>query len=128
LPTVVNDTGAIISGLPLRLPAKHYTTTLVVKEVKDKESRELLNRMLEIGRLEILDPSEKFVRKALVVAKKAKVHKKLSEADVSVLALALELTLRYDSVLVATDDYALQIAARTAGLEIIRIRYRGITG
>jgi UPF0271 protein len=126
---VVNDTGAIISGLPLRLPTEHYTTSLVAAEVKDKESREILDRMIEIGRLSIVDPSENWLEEAKRVARRAGVLKRLSRADLSVLALALEISLKTGRrVAVATDDYSLQKAVLKAGLEIIRIRYKGVTG
>jgi rRNA maturation endonuclease Nob1 len=123
---IVDDTGAIISGLPFRLPGQHYTTTLVVKEIIDAESRDLLNRAVDIGRLQVKDPSGKSVRQAEFIAKKASIHRKLSKTDLSVLALALELAGESARVLVATDDYALQVAVRSAGLDFIRIRYRGI--
>ncbi|MCE4625727.1 MAG: nucleotide-binding protein [Desulfurococcales archaeon] len=124
---VVDDTGAIIAGLPLQLPAKHLTTERVVEEVRDRESRGLLERAVELGRLQILNPTEPHIKLAKKTARKAGVLRRLSEADISVLALALMVKSQHEGeVLVATDDYSLQSAVRAAGLEYIPIRYRGI--
>ena len=124
---VVDDTGAIIAGLPLQLPAKHLTTERVVEEVKDRESRDLLERALELGRLQIQNPTAPYIELARKTARKAGVLWRLSEADVSVLALALMVkSQRGWKVFVATDDYSLQSAVKAAGLEYIPIRYRGI--
>ncbi len=125
-PIVVNDTGALMAGLPLRLPARHVAPSTVVEEVRDRESRELLERMIEYGRLEVEDPSPQALRKARVMARRAGVLERLSDADIAVLALALEYMDKCGESAAATDDYALQLALARAGVRIIRIRYRGI--
>ncbi len=119
---VVNDTGAIISGLPRRLPAEHYTTSLVVEEVKDRESAKLLEELVALGMLSIVDPEESYLTRAMKAARKAGVHERLSKTDISVLALAIMLG---GDVYVATDDYSLQRAVERAGLKFIPIRYPG---
>lgn len=123
---VVNDTGALMAGLPLRLPARHVAPEVVVEEVRDRESRELLERMIDYGRLEVEDPSQDALEKARRVAKRAGVLGKLSGADLAVLALAIEYLERCGESAAATDDYALQLALTRAGVRVIRVRYRGI--
>ena len=123
---VVNDTGALMAGLPLRLPARHVAPSAVVEEVRDRESRELLERMMEYGRLDVEDPSPRALDRARAVARRAGVLGKLSEADIAVLALALEYRDRCGESAAATDDYALQLALVKAGVRVVRIRYRGI--
>jgi UPF0271 protein len=115
-----------MAGLPLRLPARHVAPTLVVEEVRDRESRELLERMIEYGRLGVEDPSLAALEKARSVARRAGVLGRLSDADIAVLALALEYLERCGQSAAATDDYALQLALTRAGVRVIRIRYRGI--
>ena len=120
---VVNDTGALISALPRRLPARHLTTPKVIEEVRDRESRRALEELLETGLLEVEEPGPGWLEKARGAARRAGVEKRLSPADLEVLALALSLG---PGTLLATDDYSLQRAAAAAGLRIVPIRYPGI--
>ncbi len=125
---VVNDTGAILAGLPMSLPAKHVTTEQVVHEVIDRESRELLSMMLETQRLDILSvDSDSFMKARSLAIRKRRLNR-LSNTDLSVLALAISIRemCPESRVLVATDDYTLQEAVRLAGLDFITVRYRGI--
>lgn len=125
---VVNDTGAILAGLPMSLPAKHVAPEQVVHEVIDRESRELLTMMLETQRLDILDvDSDSFMKARSLAIRKRRLNR-LSNTDLSVLALAISIRGRCPEsrVLVATDDYTLQEAVRLAGLDFITVRYRGI--
>ncbi len=123
---VVDDTGAIITGLPRRLPGKHYATPGVVGEVRDYESRRILEETLQMGRLEILEPPEEAFAQAEHVARRARVARFLSRVDLEVLALALWLRREYAGarVVLATDDLRLADAARRGGLEVVTIRYR----
>ncbi len=120
---VVDDTGALISALPRRLPARHLTTPKVVVEVRDRESRRILEEMLEAGLLEVEEPGPEWLEEAREAARKAGVEHRLSQADLEVLALALSLG---PGTLLATDDYSLQRAAAAAGLRIVPVRYPGI--
>lgn len=124
---VVNDAGALMAGLPLRLPARHVAPSAVVEEVRDRESRELLERMIEYGRLEVEDPTPETLEKARIAARRAGVLGRLSEADLAVLALALEYLARCGESSAATDDYALQLALARAGVKVVRVRYRGVS-
>ncbi len=125
---VVNDTGAILAGLPMSLPAKHVTTRKIVNEVIDRESRELLSMMIETQRLDIVDVDSHSFMTAKSSAIRKRGLNRLSNADLSVLALAISIKEKCPEsrVLVATDDYALQEAVRLAGLDFITVRYRGI--
>jgi rRNA maturation endonuclease Nob1 len=115
------DTGAIMAGLPLSLPGRHATTPSVVREVRDRESRRILENSISYGRLEVLEPRGDSLEEARRAARKAGVLGRLSETDLEVLALAIEL-----GVPVATDDYALQLASLEAGVGFVRVRYRGV--
>jgi rRNA maturation endonuclease Nob1 len=126
---IVDDASAFFAGLPLSLPLKHITTSLVVNEIKDVESKKVLERSIELGRVVIIDPSPDYIKRAEDVAKSAGTLRKLSKTDISVLALALQLSAETNcKVYVATDDYALQHTLIKAHLSIIRVRYRGIKG
>jgi len=124
---VVDDTGAIFAGLPLSLPLPQYTTSLIVSEVKDEESKKVLERGFILERIKVIDPPANYVNKARSLAKSFGTLSKLSNADLHVFALALYLREEMKcEVLVATDDYALQCTVTSAGLKIIKVRYKGI--
>lgn len=112
--TFVHDAPGLFAGLPLILPGNHYTTPQVVMEVRDKESKERLQRVLEAGRLCIIAPSR-------ITAG----GRGLSEADRSILSLALELREEGASVVLVTDDYALQKEARARGIEYMPVKTMG---
>jgi Predicted nucleic acid-binding protein, consists of a PIN domain and a Zn-ribbon module len=105
---------------------KCYTTSSVVGEVRDSESRAILEKALESGRLEVLEPSSSRVEEAVELARKAKTLGYLSEVDLEVVALALELKARGLDVIVASDDYKIQATLAKAGIEFLKVRYRGI--
>jgi len=107
---VVLDTSALLAKYHLQLDplkARVLTTQRVVDEVKDAESREALELGLSIGRIEVVKPSEKFVEIARKKAWEIGERTSLSETDVEVAALALELK-NHGHVVVVTDDYSLQ--------------------
>ncbi len=120
---LILDTGAIIAGLPLMTPVKCYTTTRVIEEVKDAESRERLERLLESGRIEIVDPKTEYIGKVEETLEKTR----LSETDKTIIALALQLKDQNINITVATDDYAIQKILKTRyKIKVTRVRYKGI--
>jgi rRNA maturation endonuclease Nob1 len=123
---LVLDTGAILAGVPLVAPLKCYTPASVVSEVRDSESRAVLEKLLESRRLEVLEPSGYYVEKAVETARKARTLRHLSNVDLKVIALALELKAGGVEVIVASDDYRVQETIAKAGIEFLRVRYKGI--
>jgi len=123
----VLDTSAFIAKWPLYAPrAKIYTTSLVVSEVRDAESRQGLETALLLNRVEVLDPGQRYVKQARREAKRKGLLIALSETDLSVAALALQLRDRGYDVEVITDDYALQNLVSLLGLGFRPLRTRGI--
>ena len=122
---VVDDAGALLTGLPFRLPARHVAPPSVVGEVRDRESREAVERMLEVGRLEVEEPPAWALEEARRAARRAGVEGALSRADLEVLALAIRYLRECGSATAATDDYALQVALARAGIAVVTIRYPG---
>lgn len=123
---MIADTGALLTGKVLSTPLRTYTTPSVVDEVKDEESRRVVDIALSTGRLEVLEPSQEALEEARKTARIAGVLGRLSRTDLEVLALALTLKHGDCEVLVATDDYALQKAVITAGFKVVRLRYPGV--
>lgn len=125
----VLDTTAFIAKLPLYAPQDYemYTTRQVLEEVRDKDSLAGLELVLSINRIQVVSPSHKYVVRVRAEAVRHGLHTSLSETDVTVLALALEL--REESkadVAIVTDDYTVQNMAKLLGLDFTPLRTRGI--
>ena len=97
--------------------AEGVTVPEVMGELKDFESRELANAMVSEGRLLVESPSRESVEKARKAA-----SPKLSDTDLQVLALGLELGEE-----IVTDDYALQASAKRLGLKFRPVIFSGIS-
>jgi len=107
---VVFDTGAFLAKYHLQLDPSRttiYTVPLVIDEVCDKENREALEIGLDIGRVIVVKPNEKYIEKVVEKALEIGEYISLSKTDIEIAALALELS-RKGRVVVITDDYALQ--------------------
>lgn len=122
----VHDASGIFTGAPLNLPGKHYTTPEVVEEVRDKHSSLLLQFALNSGKLEVVKPQEKYLRRAEGEAKRIGEIVALSNTDISVIALALELKDRGHNVIVVTDDYAIQNTILHLGIEFLSMKTTGV--
>ena len=96
--------------------AEGITTPEVIGELRDFESRELAQARISEGRLKVLSPSPESLKRASSAA-----SPRLSKADLSVLALALELGEE-----IITDDYSLQASAKRLGLRYRPVIFRGI--
>ncbi|NPA47983.1 MAG: hypothetical protein GXO14_05010 [Thermococci archaeon] len=112
----VIDAAIFIQGLDV----EGVTTPRVVEELRDPESRLLIEGLIGAGKVRVLSPSEKSVEAVKEAARRTGEAEELSEADVEVLALAYEL----NGVLL-TDDYNLQNVAKIIGVEF-RTMKRGI--
>ena len=121
------DTTAFLARWPLYAPpgSRLYTTSLVLGEVRDRESRSGLELALTASRVQVLDPPPGLVREAERLAARHGLHTVLSGTDLSVAALALLLR-EEGEVVVVTDDYALQNLVALAGLRFMPLRTRGI--
>ncbi len=111
----VLDASALLAGKDLLLEGM-FCTPAVLEEVKGKKPTLQLMSMIET-RVEIRQASDGGIAE---VRKKAKITgdiKRLSPADIGVLALALDL-----KATVITDDYSIQNVANEMGLE-----YRGLS-
>lgn len=115
----VHDTGSLLAAMPSYIVGENYTVKECIEEVKDKDSRNALQIYLE--KLNVLEPSEESVRKVREAARK--LGERLSEADVKVVALALDL-----GATVLSDDYGVLNVAKYLGLDARPVRTKGIEG
>lgn len=114
----VVDASALIGGLAFSGEVALFVSPLVEKEVEGLEGVDLLRA----ARLEVRGPSEGSVDKVRDGARETGDDARLSEADIEILALALDLGLP-----ILTDDYSIQNLAEHMGIEHIAVGERGIT-
>lgn len=124
--SVILDASAFYAGIPFLGSSKCYTTSTVFDEIKHiKKSFDVLETLIEAGKLEVRDPDEKYVRTAMVMARKSGDLAKLSYADTSIIALALEM--KDSNPLIVTDDYAIANVAELASIKVSHVMGKGIT-
>ncbi len=111
----VLDASALLSGRDLVLE-EMFCTPDVLEEVRRKGPTPQLMSMIET-RVQVRAPSEKGIADVDRTAERTGDVKRLSPADVGVLALALDL-----QATIITDDYSIQNVANEMGLE-----YRGLS-
>jgi UPF0271 protein len=110
----VLDAGAFYAGIPFLSSGRYCTTQSVFDEVKHiKKSLGAIEVLLEAGSLHVIDPDKNSVEKAKAAAKKTGDYAKLSRADFSVIALALQL-----KIALLTDDYAVANVATTLEIPV----------
>lgn len=112
---IVLDSGAIINDESFDFLEGHdyVITPLVDKELKDTRSKSLVENALAHKRLEIIEPELQHVNK--VKDNIRKIGMRLSQADISVLALAEQLRARKPTII--SDDYSVQNYCRLHGLD-----------
>jgi len=123
---LVLDTSALLTRYPLhQYSYRLYTTPSVLEEVRDSTSREGLELSLAVGRLAVVEPSRVYKRMVVEKAREIGEHTSLSETDVDVASLALQLSRDYN-VIVLTDDYSLQNTLYHLGISFKPIKTTGI--
>jgi UPF0271 protein len=125
---IVLDTSAFIAGFdPLAVPEKQYTVFEVKNELNaDSMPWMRFNAAIENGKVTILKPQDSAFQEILEASKKVGDMRHLSEADIQVLALALELKGRGLTPLIVTDDYSIQNVANKIDIEFTSLMTFGI--
>lgn len=124
---LVLDATAFIAGLsPSSLDVETYTTPSVIEELRGRSSHLRYSIAFQMEKLKILHPSQT----SLAAVEKASLTLgdkwKLSEADLSILALALELKAQGGEVAIVSDDYSIQNVAGYLGITHNSISATGI--
>jgi UPF0271 protein len=108
-PTYVLDTSAIIYGFNPRLvEGTHFITPLVQSELLGKKTKQIMDLSIASGFLAVRAPKEEFKEKVKQEAGSTGDLSVLSETDLEVVALALELKNGGSDPTVVSDDYSLQ--------------------
>lgn len=125
---VILDTSAFIAGFdPFSIQNEQYSVPMVEKELfSDSLSWTRFNAAVDNKKLRITEPAADFVQKVREASKTVGDISFLSEADLQVLALALEVKSRGETPLIVTDDYSIQNVANQIGVEFAPLMTFGI--
>jgi UPF0271 protein len=92
-------------------------------EVKHiKRSHGAIEALLESNNLQTLNLDAKSIKKVVAAARRTGDYTKLSEADISIIALALQM-----EIVLVTDDYAVANVATTLKIPVKSVASKGIT-
>ena len=118
------DAGAFYSGVVFLSSALQYCTTqAILDEVKHiKKSHGAIEALLESNTLQIVNSDRKNIEKVVAAARRTGDYQKLSEADISIIALALQL-----EIVLVTNDYAVANVATTLKIPVKSLASKGIT-
>lgn len=117
----VLDSSAFLSGKNLVTDKIDcYTTYSVINELESKQMKGTVELLFEIG-LKVLDPSEDSRNRVKENAQATGDIARLSNTDIDILALALEL-----NATIVTDDYSIQNIAEVAGIKYLPLAQKGI--
>lgn len=125
---VILDTSAFVSGFdPFTTQEEQFVPPKVEAEVK-RNSMTLLrfSMAVESNRLKILEPSPQFVKIVKECATSLGDSFFLSDTDMQVLALALEIKEKGDIPQIVTDDYSIQNVATKLGVNFVSLATLGI--
>jgi rRNA maturation endonuclease Nob1 len=125
---IVLDTSALVAGFdPFSVSEEQYTIPMVREEISGGSMTSLrFKTAVENGKLKIRKPNKTSVDQVKASATTIGDTFFLSDADVEVLALALELKSQGDSPLIATDDYSIQNVANQMGIKFAPLATFGI--
>ncbi len=120
---VLDSTPLLTGYSPSMVTNQHYTTQEILDELgKDEQLR------IEVVRewLQIREPSTKSIKAVKVAATATGDSLVLSSADLSVLALSIEISEEGRKVTLLTDDYAVQNVASKLQIPFQNYAWRGI--
>lgn len=122
------DTSALIAGFdPFMVEGEVYSTPLVKEELIPDSTYNLRFRTaVESGKLKVKLPEKEFVKAVTQHSKKTGDFRYLSEADIQILALALQLKNSDKNPAIVTDDYSIQNVANKLGIEFVPLATFGI--
>ena len=114
------DASAFYAGTAFLSGRRCATSSAVFEEVRHIKSA-ALNALMDAGNLSILDPGKEDVDAIIAAAKKTGDISKLSQADLSILALA-----KQEKTTLVSDDYAVANVAATIGIKVEMSSGKGI--
>jgi len=128
LRTVVLDTSAFIAGFdPAAVGDDLYSVPAVEEELTAQSlSRLRFDAAVQRGRLKIREPSSKYLAMVKKSSTESGDMRFLSEADLQILGLAMELRAGGHAPTIVTDDYSIQNVAKKIGVDFTPLVTFGI--
>jgi UPF0271 protein len=125
---IVLDTSAFVAGFdPFSINEEQYTTPTVKEEIiRNSMSWIRFKTAMENGKLKVKTPDKVFLDAVRESAAILGDQFFLSEVDLQVLALALELKTEGYAPIIASDDYSIQNVANQIGIEFASLATFGI--
>jgi len=118
----VLDSSAFYAGIPFSSSEPSVTTSHVYNEIKHiKKDHDAVQILIETRRLKISDPEHKFIITVNDAAKKSGDFPNLSQEDISIIALSLQLNAE-----LITDDFAVSNVAKNLSIKVIPVMTSGI--
>ena len=118
----VLDSSAFYAGIPFSSSEPSVTTSHVYNEIKHiKKDHDAVQILIETRRLKISDPEPRFIITVNNAAKKSGDFTNLSQEDISIIALSLQLNAE-----LITDDFAVSNVAKNLSIKVIPIMTSGI--
>ena len=126
--SLVLDSTAFYAGIPFTGIDVYHTTSKVIKEVSHGQVRNAaIQSLLDVGRLIVLDPVETFAQHVKETARRSGDLRRVSDTDLSVVALALQLKEMDDGATIISDDYSVENLASLFKINHAAVMTRGIT-
>jgi UPF0271 protein len=125
---IILDTSAFIAGFdPLSVADEVYSVPSVERELASNSLPwTRFKTAIESGKLRVKAPNRTFLEKVKEASKTVGDMLFLSEVDLQVLALALEMKSMGRIPLIVTDDYSIQNVANQVGVEFASLMTFGI--
>jgi UPF0271 protein len=122
------DTSAFLAGFdPFSFDKEQVTVPKVHDEIKNISMAWVrFNAAIENGKVKIKMPKEEYLNKIKTSSNKIGDAHLLSETDIQLLALALELKTKGEQPEIVTDDYSIQNVAKQNNIEFYALATFGI--
>jgi UPF0271 protein len=126
--TIIIDTSAFIAGFnPFVISNEQFSVPEVGKELRDNSFSKLrFEAAAESGKLTVFKPDTFFRNMVNKYSKEVGDVNFLSEADMQILALALQLKEKNYSIKIITDDYSIQNVAKKINVDFASVNTMGI--
>jgi endoribonuclease Nob1 len=120
-PAYVLDSTAFYAGIPYQGSGRYFTTYLVLEEVKHHN----VGSSLIHSRVQVTEPSNDSLTKVKATASKTGDLGALSQTDISLLALALDLANADGGVNLVSDDFAVRNVAEILSIPLAQTSMKG---
>jgi UPF0271 protein len=120
-PAYVLDSTAFYAGIPYQGSGRYFTTYLVLEEVKHHN----VGSSLIHTRVQVTEPSPESLNRVKTTAAKTGDIRALSQTDLSLLALGLDLMHADGGVSIVSDDFAIRNVAEVLSIPLAPTSMKG---